>query len=517
MSIAASAPASASGGIMPAPPPAASGSGGAPAGNFDQVLSGTQAAAAPGGGDTSGGGPGSTPAAADASSSGGDERPAGHLAHHGHLRSGRAPLSSDSSDPSASRGKDARKAAPADDAGLAAVPLPAPVLPPADPVPDPAAVLAGAAGMIDPTAPAGEAADPSADSGSADDKGAGPPALPLPPVAPPAAEVSAATAAPTAPADAAAQAAASVPAPSAGLSDARLSKGRAARAEAKADVPGRRPGDASPPLPSSSAPAQAQAAAAPMAPFGAKIAAAGPDSAGPVFSAGKEPEKHPLETDKQKDTKASSPLGIGAAQVGSAMPPAASETAVLVRALSPEASVAPAASPSTANAAPATAAAQSAAASAPVRATVDTVVRLVEAQASRGLQTVSAVNLNFQVGADDLAVRVEWRNGEVHTQFRTDSEDLRSALASQWQSVSPGLADRSVHFAPPVFASSTSTSGQGFASAGGESASRQQGQPQQAGQGGAGRLASSGAARPAATSTPAAAPAPRAGRLQTFA
>jgi hypothetical protein len=149
---------------------------------------------------------------------------------------------------------------------------------------------------------------------------------------------------------------------------------------------------------------------------------------------------------------------------------------------------------------------------------VDTVVRLVEAQASRGLQTVSAVNLNFQVGADDLAVRVEWRNGEVHTQFRTDSEDLRAALASQWQSVSPGLADRSVHFAPPVFAPSTSTGGQSSASAGGESAARQQGQPQQAGQGGAGRFASSTSARPAAsTSTPAAAPAPRAGRLQTFA
>ncbi|HVW19607.1 MAG TPA: hypothetical protein VHC86_00185 [Opitutaceae bacterium] len=193
------------------------------------------------------------------------------------------------------------------------------------------------------------------------------------------------------------------------------------------------------------------------------------------------------------------------------MPSAPSDTAVLARALSsaPAASVA-APAPSSPQAQPQ---APGAAASAPVRATVETVVRLVEAQASRGLQTVSAVNLNFQVGAEDLAVRIEWRNGEVHTQFRTDSEDLRSALASQWQSISPGLADRSVHFAPPVFGGSSAAGGQGFASAGGESAARHQGQSRQAG---AGRAATPGPRPPAASPAPAA-PRTGSGRLQTFA
>ena len=200
------------------------------------------------------------------------------------------------------------------------------------------------------------------------------------------------------------------------------------------------------------------------------------------------------------------------------MPAASSDTAVLARAFSPVPSVTPSVPVSATAPAQSQSQSQTAAASAPVRATVETVVRLVEAQANRGLQTVSAVNLNFQVGADDLAVRIEWRNGEVHTQFRTDSEDLRSALASQWQSISPGLADRSVHFAPPVFNSASSTSGQSFASAGGESTARQQGQPQQAGQGGAGRFASSSSRQGSAAPAPAV-PAPRvgSGRLQTFA
>ncbi len=63
-----------------------------------------------------------------------------------------------------------------------------------------------------------------------------------------------------------------------------------------------------------------------------------------------------------------------------------------------------------------------------------------------------SVNLQFTVGGSDLNVRVEMRNGEVHTTFRTDSSDLRAALATEWQSVTtPNQGDRSARLAPPVF------------------------------------------------------------------
>lgn len=109
----------------------------------------------------------------------------------------------------------------------------------------------------------------------------------------------------------------------------------------------------------------------------------------------------------------------------------------------------PAPAGSTASSLPASAPAASASA----RTAVDAVVKLLDVQSGRSQEPVSAVSLNFKFGADDLAIRVEWRNGEVHTQFRTDSPELRSALAAQWQTAAPGLASRTTPFAAPVFAS----------------------------------------------------------------
>jgi hypothetical protein len=42
----------------------------------------------------------------------------------------------------------------------------------------------------------------------------------------------------------------------------------------------------------------------------------------------------------------------------------------------------------------------------------------------------------------------------VHTQFRTDSPELRSALAAQWQTTTPNTGNRATPFATPVFAAS---------------------------------------------------------------
>lgn len=88
------------------------------------------------------------------------------------------------------------------------------------------------------------------------------------------------------------------------------------------------------------------------------------------------------------------------------------------------------------------------------RTAVDAVIKLLDVQTGRSQEPVSAVSLNFKFGGDDLAVRVEWRNGEVHTQFRTDSPELRSALASQWQATAPNTGNRTTPFAAPVFSSS---------------------------------------------------------------
>ena len=83
-----------------------------------------------------------------------------------------------------------------------------------------------------------------------------------------------------------------------------------------------------------------------------------------------------------------------------------------------------------------------------------------------------AVNLQFFVGGADLAVRVELRANEVRATFRTDSAELRTALAHEWQAVSGDATDRPVRLAPPVF---TSSSGDvsGFAAFTGDNASRQ--------------------------------------------
>jgi len=65
-----------------------------------------------------------------------------------------------------------------------------------------------------------------------------------------------------------------------------------------------------------------------------------------------------------------------------------------------------------------------------------------------------AVTLKFTVSGVDLGVRVELRGENVHTTFRTDSPELRAALAQEWNHVAaaqPG--DRAARLAEPVFAS----------------------------------------------------------------
>ena len=70
-----------------------------------------------------------------------------------------------------------------------------------------------------------------------------------------------------------------------------------------------------------------------------------------------------------------------------------------------------------------------------------------------------SVTLKFTVSGVDLGVRVELRGENVHTTFRTDSPELRSALAQEWQSFSNTnqTGDRAARLSDPVFTSSSSS------------------------------------------------------------
>lgn len=108
---------------------------------------------------------------------------------------------------------------------------------------------------------------------------------------------------------------------------------------------------------------------------------------------------------------------------------------------------------------------------------VEAVLTAADRVAASGNQ---AVNLQFSVGGADLTVRVELKDDAVHATFRTDSPELRNALAHEWQTVNGGdTGDRATRLASPVFtshsspAANTSDSTNLSSFSGGESSSRQ--------------------------------------------
>ena len=88
-------------------------------------------------------------------------------------------------------------------------------------------------------------------------------------------------------------------------------------------------------------------------------------------------------------------------------------------------------------------------------------VEAVLSAADRVSTDRSSVTLQFSLGGNDLAVHVDFRGGAVQATFRTDSPELRAALAHEWSAAGSKMTDASVRMAPPVFTSSdagTSTS-----------------------------------------------------------
>jgi hypothetical protein len=86
---------------------------------------------------------------------------------------------------------------------------------------------------------------------------------------------------------------------------------------------------------------------------------------------------------------------------------------------------------------------------------VETVAALVDAQTGRSQGVTSSVRINFNFNGDDLAVRIEVINGAVHTQFRTDSPELRAAIATQWQIAAPTNPGGALTFLQPAFSAAS--------------------------------------------------------------
>lgn len=154
-------------------------------------------------------------------------------------------------------------------------------------------------------------------------------------------------------------------------------------------------------------------------------------------------EKKILSVDERQVTKPTERLGIGAAKPAPAMSNYTSNHSVTVPAtVSPLAGRASEVSSAAPSDLPAASHAERA---------VATVLATTERLSATGQ---SSVHLKFAVGDADLSVKIELRGGEVHTVFRTDSGDLRSALSVAWQSVDAD-ASRGMRLADPVIAPAT--------------------------------------------------------------
>jgi hypothetical protein len=92
---------------------------------------------------------------------------------------------------------------------------------------------------------------------------------------------------------------------------------------------------------------------------------------------------------------------------------------------------------------------------------VEVVLRTADRLASL---THKSVRLEFSVGDEKLGVRVELRANEVHTTFHTESAELRTALAAEWQAVaaSAHAGERTLRLLPAQFGGADQSAANGF-------------------------------------------------------
>jgi hypothetical protein len=109
---------------------------------------------------------------------------------------------------------------------------------------------------------------------------------------------------------------------------------------------------------------------------------------------------------------------------------------------------------------------------------VEAVVEVVEAQAATRLQPAPGVQLHLKLGGEDIAIRVELREGNVHTQFRTDSPEVRQAIAQEWSLLRTESPERTLRYLEPEFPADRPGSAPGGSGQHG-AASHQQSRPPQ--------------------------------------
>jgi len=135
-----------------------------------------------------------------------------------------------------------------------------------------------------------------------------------------------------------------------------------------------------------------------------------------------------------------------------------------------------------------------------LRETLVAVVTAIETLAHRAETVQKSVDLHFDIGRERLGLRVELRDGTVHTTFRAESAELRTALAHEWQAVVPPAISRELRLADPVF-TAPAPGGETASSSTGHGAPQQRNQP--APEPAAFSLSSDPGTAPAADSVPA--------------
>jgi len=109
---------------------------------------------------------------------------------------------------------------------------------------------------------------------------------------------------------------------------------------------------------------------------------------------------------------------------------------------------------------------------------VEAVVEVVEAQAATRFQPAPGVQLHLKLGGEDIAIRVELREGNVHTQFRTDSPEVRQAIAQEWNVLRAESPERTLRYLEPEFPSDRTGSAPGGSGQHGAASHQQSRAPQ---------------------------------------
>jgi hypothetical protein len=195
-------------------------------------------------------------------------------------------------------------------------------------------------------------------------------------------------------------------------------------------------------------PSTQQAAGAAAAGSGEKIAAPPPKNAGAGATAAQPASKKILSSNDKELTDPSQPLGTAVAKVTSAMPTLT--TPERPTAAQPAFALSPVAAPSSGTTK------DQALAQSDVTGTAKGAVEaaLTAAEMLNTGATQQSMNMQFTMGDAELNLRVEMRNGEVQATFSTNSAQLRSDLAHEWQAAASGNSQSSLHQVQPVFTSS---------------------------------------------------------------